>query len=301
MRRAQPKVESFRHAPFRLCGGFLVPPSLTFPQASRFIPDGRISRVRLATTTCPPTAFPYPMRLKRSLAFPPLGYGLPLVSTKPALAPHTQALSPVRWAVPCPSWPGVPLPSPGFPLPGAASGRLEPALPGRLRSYGLMRQTWMLQGPSLSLGPSVFAGGCEPLLQTGPSRHYLCNPCPGAWTPTRQRSPGARTRFFPADIGLTSHGTRSARQTFPAWQLPQGARFPGCSHSLMFKRKQALLQRTARPAEKLPGVPPRFRLQGVYGEGHSPVATVKAQAELDTTCHHLGLEKRLGARSAFTV
>ena len=40
MRRAQPKVESFRHAPFRLCGGFLVPPSLTFPQASRFIPDG---------------------------------------------------------------------------------------------------------------------------------------------------------------------------------------------------------------------------------------------------------------------
>ena len=63
-------------------------------------------------------------------------------------------------------------------------------------------------------------------------------------------------------------------------------------------RKQALLQRTTRLAEKLPGV---FRLQGVYGEGHSPVATVEAQAELDTTCHHLGLEQRLGARSAFTV
>ena len=134
----------------------------------------------------PPTVFPYPTRLKRSLAFTPLGCGLPPVSTKLALSPHTQVLSPGRWALPCPPWPRVPSPFPGIILPGAASRRLGPALPDLLRSYGLMRQTWMLRGPSLSLGPSVFAGCCEPLLQTGPSRHYLCNPCPGAWTPTRR-------------------------------------------------------------------------------------------------------------------
>ena len=254
MRRAQPKVESFRHAPFRLCGGFLVPPSLTFPQASRFIPDGRISRVRLATTTCPPTAFPYPMRLKRSLAFPPLGYGLPLVSTKPALAPHTQALSPVRWAVPCPSWPRVPLPSPGFPLPGAASGRLEPALPGRLRSYGLMRQTWMLQGPSLSLGPSVFAGGCEPLLQNRPfptlslqSLSRRLDPYPAAisrcsysFLPGRHRPHVTRDTFGSPDIpcmATSTGGKISGLQSFTHVQAPRLARPPDCSHRFIAERR----------------------------------------------------------------
>ena len=34
-------------------GGCLVPPSSTFPQAPPVIPDGRISRVRLATMTIP--------------------------------------------------------------------------------------------------------------------------------------------------------------------------------------------------------------------------------------------------------
>jgi len=37
----------------------LVPPWPMFPQAPRFIPDGRISRVRLATMAFPLTAFPY--------------------------------------------------------------------------------------------------------------------------------------------------------------------------------------------------------------------------------------------------
>jgi len=49
----------------------------------------------------------------------------------------------------------------------------------------------------------VFAGCCEPLLESGPSRRYLHNPCMSAWTPTPPRSAGAYTRFFPADIGLT--------------------------------------------------------------------------------------------------
>ena len=206
---------------------------------------------------CPPTAFPYPTRLKRSLAFTPLGCGLPPVSTKLALSPHTQVLSPVRWALPCPPWPRVPSPSPGFPLQGAASRRLGPALPDLRRSYGLMRQTWMLRGPSLSLGSTVFAGCCEPLLHPGPSRHYLCNPCLGAWTPTRQRPPGASARYFPGDFGLTSHGTRSARQTIPAWQLPQGGIFPGCSHLLMFRLPDSLGLQIA-PAASFEGRPGRL-------------------------------------------
>jgi len=78
--------------------------------------------------------------------------------------------------------------------------------------------------PHASVSPSYiryFAGCCEPLLGDGPSRHYLCNPCVGAWTPTPQCSPGALARFFPEDNGLTSDVTSSAHQTTPAMQLQQ--------------------------------------------------------------------------------
>ncbi len=34
-----------------MCSEFLIPPYPTIPQAPRFIPDGRISRVRLAILT----------------------------------------------------------------------------------------------------------------------------------------------------------------------------------------------------------------------------------------------------------
>ena len=73
--------------------------------------------------------------------------------------------------------------------------------------------------PSHFLRPSprqwVFAGCCQPLLGVGPSRHYLCNPCMGAWTPIPQCPPSALARFFPRDNGLTSEVTSSAHQNCP--------------------------------------------------------------------------------------
>ncbi len=83
----------------------------------------------------------------------------------------------------------------------------------------------------------------------GPSRHYLCNPCIGAWTPTPQCSPGALARFFPEDNGLTSDVTSSAHQTTPAMQLQQGTFFRGCSHSLMFRLPCSLDPPVAPTAE----------------------------------------------------
>ena len=84
--------------------------------------------------------------------------------------------------------------------------------------------------------PRVFAGCREPRLEEGGSRRYLHNPYIGAWTRTPPRSPGALTRFFPEDIGLTSDLTRSARETIPAKQLQQGVAYeaaviPLCSGS----------------------------------------------------------------------
>ena len=50
--------------------------TLTFPQAPLFIPDGRISRVRLATMAFPHTAFPTWPKLKCWLTYAPHHIGL---------------------------------------------------------------------------------------------------------------------------------------------------------------------------------------------------------------------------------
>ena len=79
----------------------------------------------------------------------------------------------------------------------------------------------------LPIGHGVFAGCCQPLLRQGPSQHYPCTPCVGAWTHTPLASSGAHTQFFPKDSGLASREPRSADRTTPAMQLPQGAVFSG--------------------------------------------------------------------------
>ena len=122
------------------------------------------------------------------------------------------------------------------------------ALPLLHRSYGLMRQTFTLPRPLVSLLPQVFADCCQPLLGQGPSRHYLCNPCVGAWTPTPRCPSGAQSRFFPENIGLTLSVTGSPHQFAPAMQLLQGKLFRGCSHFIMFRLPRLLDPKVAPTA-----------------------------------------------------
>jgi hypothetical protein len=77
------------------------------------------------------------------------------------------------------------------------------------------------------LGQRVLAGCCQPLLGNGPSRHYLCNPCVGAWTPTPRCPPGALARFFPGDDGLTPILTSSAHTDYPGNAPSTGTHFSG--------------------------------------------------------------------------
>jgi hypothetical protein len=113
--------------------------------------------------------------------------------------------------------------------------------------------SWARPKPSrwlrLSLFQRVFAGCCRSLLGDGPSRRYLRNPCIGAWTPTPWRPFGALARFFPKGNGLTSRTTGLARQNTPVMQLLRGARFRGCSHSVMFKLPYSLDPQVAPTAE----------------------------------------------------
>jgi|GEM_PF-3942036 len=126
------------------------------------------------------------------------------------------------------------------------------AVPGPLLTppSSLLRAHAPDQVPPVAFGspvPQVFAGCRQSLLASGPSRHYLCNPCTGAWTPTPRCSLLALVRFFQRDDGLTSFDTGSAHQIFPIMQLQLGATIsrlqsfryvqapvlaspPGCTH-----------------------------------------------------------------------
>ncbi len=127
-----------------------------------------------------------------------------------------------------------------YPQPGQPHGSPQRTLLLLPRSYGLMRQTISLRTPRLTLGSAVFAGCCKSLLDSGPSRHYLCHPWVGAWTHTAPCPSGALTHFFPNDNGLTSRETRSAHEITPAKRLRQGAYFRGCSHSITFRLLHSL-------------------------------------------------------------
>ena len=112
----------------------------------------------------------------------------------------------------------------------------------------------------LNLFQQVFAGCRQSLLGDGPSRHYLCNPCVGAWTPTPQCPSSALARFFPEGNDLTSNVTGSAHQNTPCSATSTGFCFSGLQS---FHYVQAPI--LARPSgcthhwtSKCPGRPSRL-------------------------------------------
>ena len=188
--------------------------------------------------------------------------------------------APSRWSLPCPfatmqaprspalclvrtrlSWP----PSAQSPFARRGCyprrGGLKAAWRGVTPSSSLVRAHAPDHHPPRASGRpvvrAVFAGCRQSLLGDGPSRHYLCDPCAGARTHTPPRSSAARVHSLTEDTGLTPRETGSARGSIPTWQLPWGAVFRGCSHSITFgllhslglqaAPTAALARRAARP------------------------------------------------------
>ncbi len=127
--------------------------------------------------------------------------------------------------------------------PGPSRGRSQSELPNLHCSYWLMRQTKILLSTSVSLFRQAFAGCYEPLLEDGPSRRYLCDPCIGAWVRTPPRLVGALVRFFPSSIGLPLGSRGSAPGKYPTTQLSVGKllgaatiRLPSGSHTCLAHR-----------------------------------------------------------------
>ena len=99
------------------------------------------------------------------------------------------------------------------------------------------------------LAQKVFAGCCQPLLGTGPSRRYLCQSVPACLDPYSGCSQGARARYFPQDIGLPRKWSGSARRGSPT-ATSVGTTFRSCSHLLMF-RPTGLLATPVAPTSRL--------------------------------------------------
>ena len=189
----------------------------------------------------------------RTVGFPESGSGLGSVPISQAgLPPSPSArncsagapFAPTRWSLPrpfattqapqnpalClvrtrPSWP------PSAQSPFARSGRyprrggLEGRLEGRYPLVVARTSSCARPPPSPRLGSrlahGVFAGSRQSLLGDGPSRHYLCDPCVSARTPTPPRSSAAHIRFFAEDTGLTPR--RRVRRA----KLPRHSNFGG--------------------------------------------------------------------------
>ena len=90
-----------------------------------------------------------------------------------------------------------------YPRRSGLASRLEGRYPLVVAHTGSCARPSPSQRLRFTLGRWVSAGCRQSLLRDGPSRHYLCDPCAGARTPTPPRSSAAPVRFFTEDTGLT--------------------------------------------------------------------------------------------------
>ena len=112
-----------------------------------------------------------------------------------------------------------------YPRRGGLEGRLEGRYPLVVARTGSCARPSPSPRLRFGLVRAVFAGSRQSLLGDDPSRHYLCDPCVGARTPTPPRSLAAHVRFFARDTGLTPQETGSARESTPTRQLRWGPNF----------------------------------------------------------------------------
>ena len=221
---ANPAV--FRWASIRLpsCSRFRKPP---------YDPGRRDFPGPVLTLAFPRRVFPSAARLKYWPAYTPRDAGL-LINSSPL---RESALP--RLKVRAPPWdrqvPRAPLPRAGV---AATSKACTASWKGITPSSSLIRTHAPDLLPSTrlrhGLARTVFAGCCQPLLGTGPSRRYLCQSFPACLDPYSGCSRSARTRCFPLNIGLPRVRTGSAHRVVPT-ATSVGSHFRSCSHSLMFR------------------------------------------------------------------
>jgi len=201
-------------------------PWLPFPFSPLLIPDGRISRVRLAAAA----SFTVPLpcgALAQVLAhvhpripklWVPLRCSLAFVAVLRLSVRLRAASQPLPTESPFARRTVLP-PTP------CAQAQVGGRYPAFIAPTGSCARPPGSRRLRLCLFLRVFAGCVESLLPVGPSRRYLCDPCTVAWIRTPPRSGGASVRFFPPVLGLSIGSTASARGTIPQRSFVRGRYF----------------------------------------------------------------------------
>jgi len=220
------------------------------------IPDGRISRVRLAAAAFPEE----PSHAARGLSthlHTPLGIQVISPARHPSnFTPLTRPSVRTVVHVSARHLPRAPLPAQGFTSYGVLSMH---DIRERYPSFIAHTDSCARPKPShcldFTLGQWVYAGCCKSLLGVGPSQRYLRESFPRCLHPYPGSPPGAYTRFFPGDIGLRHVGTDSAHHKISIQRLPYG-RFIGatviplCSGLQVCSPPRSLLPRHTLPARR---------------------------------------------------
>ena len=246
----------FPAPPFRLRGGFTIPPWPRFPRPpynpGRPVFPGPVRNLGLSSVGLPSLA-----RFKRWFAYAPTSVVCPqprstsYVGLSPALCPAT-ALTDETAKCPESLCPMSVLPRSGRRVPSPRRTLLL-----RLRSYGLMRQSRLaLPYFSLSLVRGVFAGCYQPLLPPGSSRRYLCESFLGCLVPYHGGPTECMCLFLPLchrpsptgvwvgfpllSANTTFHGAYLSRlQTFLYVQASKFAHLPDRSYRYAILRRAA--------------------------------------------------------------
>jgi len=179
------------------------------------IPDGRLSRVRLAASDVLVLARHSLPLLAEAYAHARIHPARPWFTVPLAIGSvdHLRRAQSLVWCHPhghhCTESPFASLGC--YP----AEGRVLTTSASITRPSSLLRahapDLYPLASYARWLGTRVFAGCRVPLLGGGPSRCSLLNLCGGAWTRTPPRFSGAPARFFPKNRGLTLRARGSAR------------------------------------------------------------------------------------------
>ncbi len=234
------------------CAAVLVHVSASPP----LIPDGRVSRIRLAAMACPKRTFPGTAKFRHSLAHTPCIHGYTSRSTPSevvtAIWLSVQTVFPVR----CPPSTESPFARRRcYLLRNGFQHRFSRRYPTFIAHTGSCARPNASRRTQLSLLRRVLAGCHEPLLAVGPSRRYSVNLSLGARTPTPVGDCGALARFFPQShrpsprydrVGFPTisrtatpvRGSISGLQPFDNLRALRFARHPGRSYHVTITQQR---------------------------------------------------------------
>jgi hypothetical protein len=235
-------------SPFRLRGGFTIPPSSRFPRPpynpGQPVFPGPVRNLGLSSMGLPSLA-----RLKRWFVY----------ASTSVVCPQPRSTSCVGlWPVLCPA-PALPMEPPSVQSPFAQCrislhwGDVARLLRGRYssvfaRTDSCANPAWLSSTSALASLEESLQVATSPLLPPGPSRRYLCESFLRCLVPCHGGPTECICLFLPLCLRPSPTGVWVGFPLLPANTTLHGAFFRGCRHFFMFRPLSLLTSQVAPTA-----------------------------------------------------